>query len=101
MERSGLTNLCVLQCRQEPLYHGLGAFGSRLPNLADGQELHKEEKENDSYHWRQRERWKICFAGSDPEGTQGSRDVQVQGRGGQSAFGMRGGAWRVLRPGEA
>src|SRR6266446_3629101 len=92
MGHSRLTNLCVLHRSKEPLYHGPEVFGSReSAGSSSAFASHtKWGQENDSYYWRQRKRWQGGFAGSDREGLQGPRHVQVQGRGCKSAIGMRG-----------
>src|SRR5258708_9184428 len=65
-------------------------------NSADRREPHEWEQENDSYHWCKRECRKSCFTGSDPEGVQSPRDVQVKRRARKRALGLRAGAARLF-----
>src|SRR5258708_2176977 len=61
----------------------------------------KQEQENDSHHWCQRECWQSGFAGSDPEGVQGPGHVQVKRGSRESAFGMRACAGGLCRQTES
>src|SRR5260370_32615510 len=99
MAGSGLTKLCVLHRDTLPLYHVRETLSPReLGSISDSfAGCRKWEQEDDSYYRSKWKRWKSGIAGGHPEGKQSSRYVQVQGRGREGAWGMRGRAGRLCR----